>query len=256
MALPIKLIFSLTLFGVLSACASLPGGERKTSDSELVSAVKSAELRAAELEEELARIQAENDRLSSQLASLKQQKDNRAAASENLDSAEEGARSAAASTAADVDTPLVLAQKDSASIVVEEPGPSALKKDAVPVAPAPRMVQPTFAATDAVFENEANGDIETESVLFGVHLASYRKSEEAREGWRQLQRQNPDELGLLEPRVEQVTLPGKGVFLRLIGGGFSSQDKAAALCESLNQKGFYCAVSSFNGVRLALTNAG
>jgi hypothetical protein len=90
----------------------------------------------------------------------------------------------------------------------------------------------------------------------GVHLASYRHREQAQEGWRQLQRENPDELGLLEPRIIAVTIPEKGDFLRLIGGGFSSQEKAAALCTNLKQKGVFCTVSGFEGDRLALGGAG
>ena len=103
-----------------------------------------------------------------------------------------------------------------------------------------------------MFENEAEGDIKTQSVLFGVHLASYRKMDEARAGWRQLQRENPEELGLLEPRVEEISVEGKGQFLRLIGGGFASRDKAEALCGQIKAKGLFCTVESFEGERLSL----
>ncbi len=71
-----------------------------------------------------------------------------------------------------------------------------------------------------------------------------------------LQRENPDELGLLEPRIEQITVPERGKFLRLIGGGFSSEEKAAALCASLKQKGLFCSVTGFNGDRLPLAKSG
>jgi hypothetical protein len=76
--------------------------------------------------------------------------------------------------------------------------------------------------------------------------------EEARSGWRQLQRENPDELGLLEPRVEGVSVAGKGDFLRLVGGGFASRDKAESLCGQLKEKGLFCSVTSFEGERLSL----
>ena len=104
------------------------------------------------------------------------------------------------------------------------------------------------------FENEASDEIETLSILYGVHLASYRQLDQARAGWRTLQRENPNELGLLEPRVEFVSLNEKGDFVRLIGGGFSSQQKAQALCATLKQKGLYCAVAGFEGERLSLTS--
>jgi hypothetical protein len=119
---------------------------------------------------------------------------------------------------------------------------------------APRLVQPTFSSAENTFENEATADIKVASVLWGVHLASYRRPEEASAGWRKLQRDFPDELGLLEPRVERVDVTGKGVFLRLVGGGFSSRDKASALCASLSSKGAYCRVANFGGDRLSTTD--
>jgi hypothetical protein len=126
-----------------------------------------------------------------------------------------------------------------------------------PVNPAPRLVQPSFSSEEeAVFENEAAGVIRTASVLYGVHLASYRGIEEARAGWSKLQRENPDELGLLEPRIEEVDIEGRGKFLRLIGGGFSSREKAEALCKRLEAKSVYCVVSDFGGQKLSLAEIG
>ena len=142
---------------------------------------------------------------------------------------------------------------DQATELVEDSGDSQI--GVVPVAEAPRLVQPTFASTDDVFENEAIDDIQTASVLFGVHLASYRKVEEAREGWRILQRENPDELGLLEPRIETVNLAEKGVFMRLIGGGFASQEKANELCAQLKLKGLYCSVAGFKRRSLVVVSS-
>ncbi|NWG71666.1 MAG: SPOR domain-containing protein [Parvularculaceae bacterium] len=120
-----------------------------------------------------------------------------------------------------------------------------------PVETSPRLVQPTFASQETLFENEASDGIKTASVLFGVHLASYRHAEEARAGWVKLQRDYPDQLGLLEPRLERVELEGRGTFLRLIGGGFAAEEKAVALCAALKSLGAYCAVSSFEGERLS-----
>lgn len=126
----------------------------------------------------------------------------------------------------------------------------------VPVAEAPRLVQPSFAAAETVFENEApltdRGDIAVSSVLWGVHLASYRAQEEARNGWRKLQQENPDELGLLEPRVESIDIDGRGRFWRLIGGGFETEATAQTLCQTLEAKGLYCQVAGFGGQRLTL----
>ncbi len=118
---------------------------------------------------------------------------------------------------------------------------------------APRLVQPTFANAESSFENEAVSDeIELSSVLWGVHLDSYRKKEDARSGWQELQRKNPDELGLLEPRVENVTIAGQGAYLRLIAGGFSAEGTAKKLCKNLTSRGQYCRVVGFSGEHLSL----
>ena len=144
--------------------------------------------------------------------------------------------------------------KPEAVVAAPEAG-RALAGSPAPVDSSPRLVQPSFASLEeTVFENEAAGDIQMSSVMYGAHLASYRHEAEARTGWRKLQRENPDELGLLEPRVEKVSLDDRGDFMRLIGGGFTTQDKAAALCVRLKARGVYCAVSGFTGQRLSLSN--
>ncbi|MDZ7627252.1 MAG: SPOR domain-containing protein [Parvularculaceae bacterium] len=123
----------------------------------------------------------------------------------------------------------------------------------VPVDTQPRLVQPRLTSAEEVFENEAaNPEIKMTSVLWGVHLASYRKMEEASAGWAKLQRDNPDELGLLEPRIERVSVDGKGAYLRLVGGGFSSREKAKALCDTLAAKGVFCRIANFGGERLSM----
>jgi len=251
----LKLLRNVAAFLLVSACSTLPIGN-KEPQADLSGAVQVAEMRTAELEVELARVKSDNARLASQVLDLQRENDKLASTGEDDASAEDDGLKLAGA-ALPPSSEIKLRDPDvSSAAIVEDAGTPELEEGDVPVAPAPRMVQPTFASTDAVFENEAAGDIETASVLFGVHLASYRKSAEAREGWRQLQRENPDELGLLEPRIESVQLQGKGVFLRLIGGGFSSEEKASALCASLQQKGLFCSVSGFNGQRLSLSETG
>ncbi len=253
MALPYHVLRISALMLLLSGCSTLTdrwGGANGDVDG----MVQAAELRTAELEVVVAQLKSDKELLASQLEEL--QRENEAlAANEEQSAVEDAAKLAEATALANSELKL----RDGAvsgSAVVEAADGSAIANGSAPVAPAPRLVQPTFASTDAVFENEASGDIETASVLFGVHLASYRRVREARDGWRKLQRQNPDELGLLEPRIERVRLKDKGVFLRLIGGGFSSQEKAAALCASLQQKGLFCSVSGFNGKRLSQLETG
>ncbi|MEZ5891806.1 MAG: SPOR domain-containing protein [Parvularculaceae bacterium] len=226
-------------FAMLSACASLPGfGGGDEAPSAAAVEAETARTQIASLEAEVAKLKSQNARLSNEVLALQRERD----------------RQANADPVALPPAPEVLTEQPApkSNAVVDDAASPALAKTGVPVQQAPRLVQPAFASDETVFENEAEGDIATESVLFGVHLASYRHEAEARAGWRQLQRDNPDELGLLEPRVEPVTVEGKGDFLRLVGGGFASREKADALCGQLKSKGLYCSVTSFEGQRLSL----
>lgn len=146
--------------------------------------------------------------------------------------------------------------KPGASPVITAPNPEQdLTNANEAIQEAPRLVQPTFATAAPSFENEAvNEEIQLASVLWGVHLDSYRKEDDARSGWRELQRKNPDQLGLLEPRLENVTIAGQGQYLRLIAGGFSSETTALDLCNSLAKRGQYCRVVGFGGDRLSLVD--
>lgn len=246
-----KLIGAFSLFILLSACASLPG--QKKAPPVGLEQIEAAQMRVASLEVEVSRLKSENARMASQLLSMQRERErllaDNAAQEDQLAAQEEAG-------AATAQAPAVPDPQPQANAVVDNAADPALARTDVPVETAPRLVQPTFASNETVFENEAEGEIETASVLFGVHLASYRRQDEAREGWQKLQRENPDELGLLEPRVETVAVEDKGVFLRLIGGGFSSEGKAEALCGSLKQKGLFCSVVSFEGQRLSLADAG
>ena len=243
-----KIIGVFLLFSLLSACASLPGGN-SSSKAASADAMNAARSRAASLEAEVATLKSENDELEKQLLAAKRDRDRLAAQIKASDLGDTEIAEAAApeTTVITVPSPQLRNQA-----VVDDANAPALAQTDVPIEDSPRLVQPAFASNEMVFENEAEGEIQTASVLFGVHLASYRLPEEAREGWRQLQRENPDELGLLEPRTEPVTVPDKGMFLRLIGGGFSSNEKAQALCANLKQKGLFCSVVSFQGQRLSL----
>lgn len=237
------------LCAVLAAGCSTLGIDRKPVAPPDRSDVEAAESQIASLEAELAAVKAERERLSARLAQLERPAAKSAEASEPAAVAElKDAPPTSISPRVDRTTP------SPAAVVSAPGGPSALGDASTTIAPAPRLVQPTLSSTDRpVFENEATSDeIRLASVLWGVHLASYRGQEEARAGWRKLQRENPDELGLLEPRIERVSVTDKGVFLRLIGGGFASEEKANKLCTTLVAKGLYCKVTSFGGERLSL----
>jgi hypothetical protein len=227
----------------LSACGMFGGKEIDVAAEEPPSA---AELRVAELEHEVRRLKDENAALSEKLSELM-----KAAALTADEAAEEEPPELKEPTVA-LAQPPTPELKPETVVAAADAGRALADAQTKPVEPSPRLVQPTFASQqETVFENEAQG-IELASVLFGVHLASYRQADEASAGWAKLQRDFPDELGLLEPRLEPVAIEGRGEFLRLIGGGFSTEEKALSLCATLKSKGVYCAVTGFNGRKLAL----
>ncbi len=252
----LKLFLASASVILLSACSTLTGKSNESKAALSPEAFEEIEMKTAALELENERLKSENARLANQLLALQRSERSKAEA----DAAETAADEAPSATEAKQEAPPkpapVAAAPDADEVVVAETEAPELRGSEVLIEDAPRLVQPTFSSDETVFENEAVGEIETASVLFGVHLASYRQMSEARDGWRQLQRENPDELGLLEPRIERVNLPDKGVFLRLIGGGFSSEERAAALCVNLKDKGLFCSVSGFQGERLSLAETG
>jgi len=206
---------------------------------------------SAKLQTEISSLKAENNQLKAQMKSLqsaKAQTEELLASLQERQQSQEAANVAAANSSTDrVPARTVVAAADADQALADAPAP---------VEQAPRLVQQSFADDDTVFENEAPaGNLRVSSVLYGVHLASYKTMEKARSGWGELQRNFPNELGLLEPRVEKIDIPERGVFLRLIGGGFSSELKATSLCKQLKNKGRYCAVAGFGGKRLFLAEA-
>lgn len=245
-----------------SGCSTMGLSKDKAAQAETGSLVESLKLEKVGLETKIASLQSENARMARRLVALERESKQLVAQRQRVPEsptdaadARRGDLSAASPPAApspDKSAPAPKAVVDVANAGI------ALPDAPVTVDEAPRLVQPSFASSQTpVFENEASGsEIKLSSVLWGVHLASYRKTEEAHVGWRKLQRENPDQLGLLEPRVERIQVQDKGEFLRLIGGGFSSEKKAQALCSSLQGKGMFCAVASFAGERLSLLGSG
>lgn len=239
----LKRSVAVAFLSALSACASFPGGGETAGASP--EEMETAQVQLASLQAEVAKLKSQNARLTNEVLALKRERDALEDVAMNSD--------AGADNLPPAPVPLKEEPAPKSKAVVDDAASPALAKSEVPVENSPRLVQPTFASDETVFENEADGEIKTESVLFGVHLASYRQLEEARAGWRQLQRENPDELGLLEPRIEPISIEGKGDFLRLVGGGFSSREKAEALCAQLKAKGMFCSIAGFEGERLSLS---
>lgn len=89
-----------------------------------------------------------------------------------------------------------------------------------------------------------------EALTAAIHLASYRSIENARDGWRILQRRYPSELGTLVPMVLEVDLGGgRGRMLRLQASALT-QAEAQSLCERLKQAGQYCLPTADAGTPL------
>jgi hypothetical protein len=235
----------------LGAALALQGCALFGADPELAAAppadIVERDARIAALEGELQSAKSRNAELERRLAEL-QKGEKSAAAAPDVARPELKDEPGLAVATAPSATPEI---KPESVVAAADAGQALASAPAKPVEAAPRLVQPTFASDEEIFENEAGDAIETASVLFGVHLASYRHEAEARAGWGKLQQDFPDELGLLEPRLERVVIEGRGAFLRLVGGGFANEEKASALCARLRAKSAYCAVAGFAGEKLA-----
>lgn len=236
-------------------CAALSGKDEPDILALQGEELRVAQARSSELQSEVARLADANAALQAKVDELEKK----------------AARLAALEPVPNLDTTLKEGPSPSGAPVVEKrpstapaaPVVAAPNADGAqpgvqaPVDDSPRLVQPSFASGEQIFENEAaSPEIKLTSVLWGVHLASYKHPEDASAGWKKLQRENPDELGLLEPRIEKVTIEGKGEYLRLVGGGFSSREKAEALCDTLGSKGVFCRVATFGGDRLSMLKVG
>ena len=88
--------------------------------------------------------------------------------------------------------------------------------------------------------------LDAPSLRHGVHLASYRLESNARSGWQELVRGNPELTGL-QARVERRLIDERGEFLRLKAGPFDSRDQASALCQQLQAREHYCMPVDFSG---------
>ncbi len=247
-----KQVFAAALLMLAQGCAVLSG----KPDPDLVAAhedqLRVARAEVGALQAEVEKLSAAKESLETKLAEL-ERKSRLAALGPAQPAPEDALKEGPPATATADKSPSTAP----ANPIVALPNAEVSLPDApVPVDESPRLVQPSFASTGQIFENEAASDeIKMTSVLWGVHLASYRHAEEASAGWKKLQRENPDELGLLEPRIEKVSIEGKGEYLRLVGGGFSSREIAKALCDKLASKGVFCRIANFGGDRLSMLDS-
>lgn len=89
------------------------------------------------------------------------------------------------------------------------------------------------------------------SLLHGIHLASYRTLAHTSAGWDELRTRFPEQLAGREARVEAVTIPDRGDFLRLEAGPYDSLAAARAACAAIERAGEYCLPVDFSGRPLA-----
>lgn len=86
-------------------------------------------------------------------------------------------------------------------------------------------------------------------LLHGVHVASYRDAEQARDGWAVLSERHAALSGLT-PRIDETDLGEQGVYLRLKAGPFESAEAAEAACGGLEDSGDWCQVAAYDGAPL------
>jgi len=73
-----------------------------------------------------------------------------------------------------------------------------------------------------------------------VHLASYRDMDTAQAGWAALSKRYAGVMRDMTPHFEQVTLPGKGTFVRLKAGPVAIPGGPVRLCDQLQAAGQFC----------------
>ncbi len=83
--------------------------------------------------------------------------------------------------------------------------------------------------------------------MFGIHLASYRQPANAPKGWAVLLKSHQEVLSHVSPKLKEVSIPGKGEYLRLIAGPYHSADEAQKACVKVKSQGTYCTVMAYEG---------
>jgi hypothetical protein len=118
----------------------------------------------------------------------------------------------------------------------EPVSPKPVASPPVPPMSAPKTAMAAPAAAPAPLA--AAGDVFGEAPSFGLHLASYRKAEDAVRGWAQLRKAMPDLLGDMQARTITVDFnDGRGAFIRLKAGPLGNKDMATKKCAEFTGKG-------------------
>ncbi len=94
----------------------------------------------------------------------------------------------------------------------------------------PRAAAPRTLALTAPPPPRASPSATVSAGAYALHVASFRTEAAVRREWRRLERRLPDLLGDMAITVRRVTLPGRGVYHRLLVGAFADRAAAAKAC--------------------------
>ena len=122
-----------------------------------------------------------------------------------------------------------------------------------PVAPQPKPAsartlpaepgrKPLAAAPVARPERATPPIHEVRGGRFRVQLASLRTPDEARTEWQRLKRLQPDLLGGLTADAVRADLGQRGVWYRIVAGGFANAATARRLCHELKERHLGCSI--------------
>ncbi|MFH1803649.1 MAG: SPOR domain-containing protein [Pseudomonadota bacterium] len=77
---------------------------------------------------------------------------------------------------------------------------------------------------------------------YAIQLAAYRSRERAENSWITLQKSARGTLDGIDHEVQSLTIPGQGLFFRLLTGRFGTSSDAARACDGLKRDGIDCMV--------------
>lgn len=136
-----------------------------------------------------------------------------------------------------------------------DPGSLRLSLSPTPALPQPQAQPQRPAQQPATQQPATQQPVAPATLTAAVHLASYRSVENARDGWRILQRRYPNELGTLVPMILEVDLgSGRGRMLRLQASALTPGE-ARTICDRLKQAGQYCIPTADAGTPLGTSVA-
>ena len=103
-----------------------------------------------------------------------------------------------------------------------------------------KKVMDALAAHEAKIAAEQKAAAGGKPVGEGVRLGTYNSEERAMQGWAALQKQFPDQLGSLQPLVDQVKLRRGGSVWRLNAGPVADRKAALGICHAINRRRQTC----------------